>query len=103
MNRYQPLLAIAFALLPAAAGAGSFTLEITGDPGAGFEGTCEISLDGALTTLALKGEVPWSEAIEADGLVCEIDARGLITVEATRPGGSRNRIMTSGKARISLN
>jgi hypothetical protein len=75
--------------------AGTYTLSITGDPGASFAGACTVYKEAAEERVALAGPVPLERSFTGAGLACRLEAEGRVVVEVAG-GGSRSRSATSG-------
>jgi hypothetical protein len=75
--------------------AGTYTLSVTGDPGASVAGACTVYNGSAEEDLELAGAVPLQRSFMGDGLACRLEAEGRVVVEIAT-GGSRSRSATTG-------
>jgi hypothetical protein len=84
------------------ASAGTYTLSVTGDPGASFAGECILRVGSAEERVELTGPVPLERSFVGDGLSCGLEAVGRVAVELAG-GGTRTRsVTTGGTVNISL-
>ena len=81
----------------------TFSITVTGDPGASFIGSCLAKQGDDHQVLALKGKVPFEQHINADFVSCRINASGRIRIEATSDVGQRREAETrNGMVTLSL-
>jgi len=73
----------------------TYTLSVTGDPGARIAGACTLFTGSAEEHLELAGPVPLQRSFMGDGLACRLEAEGRVVVEIAG-GGSRSRSATAG-------
>ncbi len=78
-----------------AAQAETYTLSVTGDPGASVAGACTLLTGSAEEQVELEGPVPLERSFTAEGLSCRLEAEGRVVVEIAGPG-SRSRSATTG-------
>jgi hypothetical protein len=78
-----------------AAQAETYTLSVTGDPGARVAGACTLFTGAAEEQIELAGPVPLERRFTGDGLSCRLEAEGCVVVEIAGPG-SRSRSATTG-------
>lgn len=74
----------------------TFSITITGDPGASFIGSCLAKRSDDHQVLALNGKVPFEQRIDADFVSCRINASGRVRVEAISDVGQRQHAETKG-------
>jgi len=75
--------------------AATYTLSVTGDPGASFAGECTLYAGSAEERVELAGPVPLERSFTGDGLSCRLEAEGRVVVEIAG-GGTRSRSATTG-------
>jgi hypothetical protein len=73
----------------------TYTLSVTGDPGARIAGACTLYTGSAEERIELTGPVPLERSFTVEGLACRLEAEGRAVVEVAG-GGSRSRSATSG-------
>jgi hypothetical protein len=78
-----------------AAQAETYTLSVTGDPGASVAGACTLLTGSAEEHVDLAGPVPLERRFTAEGLSCRLQAEGRVAVEIAG-AGSRSRSATTG-------
>jgi hypothetical protein len=86
---------LSLALGGRSAQAETYTLSVTGDPGASVAGACTLLTESAEERIALAGPVPLERRFTAEGLSCRLEAEGRVVVEIAGPG-SRSRSATTG-------
>ena len=75
--------------------ADTYTLSVTGDPGASIAGACTLLTGSAEEEVELEGPVPVERSFTGDGLSCRLEAEGRVVVEI-EGGGNRSRSATTG-------
>ena len=73
----------------------TYTLSVTGDPGASIAGACTLLTGSAEEEVELDGPVPLERRFTGDGLSCRLEAAGRVVVEI-EGGGNRSRSATTG-------
>jgi hypothetical protein len=73
----------------------TYTLSVTGDPGASVAGACTLLTGSAERLIELAGPVPLERRFTGEGLSCRLEAEGRVLVEI-EGGGSRSRSATTG-------
>jgi hypothetical protein len=73
----------------------TYTLSISGDSGARYQGACTVTVLSGDQRIELEGAVPLRRVFDGDGLSCRLRADGRVVVEITHDG-SRARSATSG-------
>ena len=85
------------------ADAKTFTISITGDQGAAFIGSCLAKRSDDHEVLALHGNVPFEQQIEADFVSCRINAEGRIAIDVRSDAGQHRKAeTTNGMVTLSL-
>ncbi|MGI9433243.1 MAG: hypothetical protein ACR2Q4_00160 [Geminicoccaceae bacterium] len=81
----------------------TFTLTIDGDQGASFVGSCLAVRGDEQDVLALSGQAPFEQAVEADFMSCRFNATGRISIKATSDAGQERMVETkNGVITLSL-
>jgi hypothetical protein len=73
----------------------TYTLSVTGDPGARVAGACTLFTGSAEEHVELAGPVPLERRFNGDGLSCRLEAEGRVVVEIAG-GSSHSRSATTG-------
>jgi len=79
----------------------TFTLSISGDSGARYDGICTLSAYSGDETIALEGAVPIERVLDGDGLTCLFRAEGQVVVEIAHNGSRSRSATTDGMIRVS--
>lgn len=88
---------------PNSAQAKIFSMSITGDQGASFIGSCLAKQGDQHQVLALHGQVPFEQQIDAEFVSCRITARGRINVDVRSDQGQHRQAETkNGMITLSL-
>ncbi|MEM7024938.1 MAG: hypothetical protein AAF637_20510 [Pseudomonadota bacterium] len=100
-ERLRPLaaavLGVSTIALAGEAMAKTYTLSISGDPGASYSGTCTVTVASGSETIELDGSPPLERTFEGEGLSCALQAEGRIVAEIEHDG-SRSRGESTGGA-----
>lgn len=73
----------------------TYHLELTGDDGARFTGSCTLATENGDEVVPLDGEVPFKQDLVGQGLSCKLETEGRVVVDIEH-NGSRSRSATSG-------
>jgi hypothetical protein len=84
----------------AAAAEKSFSLTITGAEGVRYTGRCTLTTAAGEKSIELAGVVPRHEELTCEGVVCQIESAGQITVEIAHAGSVSRSVISGGTARV---
>ncbi len=73
----------------------TYQLQLTGDQGAHFTGSCALATADGETIIPLDGGVPFATELVGNGLACKLETEGRIVVDIEH-NGSRSRSATNG-------
>jgi hypothetical protein len=73
----------------------TYTLSVTGDPGARFAGACTLFTESVEERVELAGPVALERSFIGEGLACRFETEGRVVVEIAG-AGSRSRSATTG-------
>jgi hypothetical protein len=73
----------------------TYQLQLTGDEGARFVGSCTLTTADGETVLPLDGEVPYANELVGQGFACKLETQGRVVVDIEH-NGSRSRSSTNG-------
>ena len=75
----------------------TYQLQLTGDQGAHFSGSCALSTADGEVIIPLDGGVPYQTELVGKGLSCKLETEGRVVVDIEH-NGSRTRSATNGGA-----
>ena len=78
----------------------TYTLSISGGPGASYSGTCTVTVASGSETIELDGTLPLERAFEGKGLSCALQAEGRIVAEIEHDGSRSSGESTSGTIEV---
>jgi hypothetical protein len=80
----------------------TYTLSVTGDPGARIAGACTLFTGSAEERLELAGPVPLARSFIGDGLACRLEAEGRVVVEIAGAGSRSSSATAGGTINVTL-
>jgi hypothetical protein len=80
----------------------TYTLSVTGDPGASIAGACTLLTGSAEEHVELAGPVPLERRFTGEGLSCRLEAAGRVVVEIAGPGNRSRSATTGGTINVTL-
>ncbi len=73
----------------------TYHLQLTGDQGAHFSGSCALTTADGETVIPFDGTVPYEKELVGQGLSCKLETEGRVVVDIEH-NGSRSRSATNG-------
>ena len=101
-SRIAVVAGVSLGLGGRAAQAETYTLSVTGDPGARIAGACTLLTGAAEEQIELAGPVPLERRFEGDGLSCRLEAEGRVVVEIAGAGTRSRSATTDGTINVTL-
>ena len=105
-GKHVILVLIGFLLLPqketVAMPQKTFKLELSGEAGVAYEGSCTLETEAGNTEMPLAGALPQSLDIIANALTCQIKSEGRLIVEIQHDKSRTRSATNGGTIRLSL-